>query len=424
MAMTAKSVAAARHPGGHKRPIRLPDASGLYLQVTPAGSRSWLFRFKLGGVERWQGLGSASSVSLAAARQLAAAARTTLAAGSDPIQARRDTEAAAVKAAARAAASSFKTAAEAYLAANASKWTNAKHAAQWTSTLVTYAYPVIGHLAVASITSDDVLRLLEPLWATKRETGSRVRSRIETILDYASVRGWREGMNPAAWRGNLARTLPPARQKRTVRHHPALPYGQVAAFIAALDTMGSSMGARALEFAILTAARSNEVLHATWREIDFTRKLWVVPASRMKARVEHRVPLSEQAIELLYRMQPLRVDDSSYLFPGQKRGKPLSVMALEMTVRRMNAPHVRWVDANGQHVTPHGFRSCFRDWAGETTDYPREIMEAALAHQIGGVEGAYARGDLLIKRKALMDDWAAYCYKAHIAEQIIPVKAA
>ena len=411
MAMTAKTVTAAKHPGTTKRPVRLPDANGLYLQVTPAGSRSWLFRYKLNGVERWQGLGPAASVSLADARQAAAAARATLAAGGDPIQARRDEAAATVKAAAKAAASSFKAAAEAYISANASKWKNAKHRGQWTSTLTSYAYPVIGSLPVARITSDDVLRLLEPLWASKRETASRVRSRIETILDYASIRGWRDGPNPAIWRGNLARTLPPARQKRTVRHHPALPYGQIASFIAALRTREASVGAMALYFTILNAARSGEVLGATWREIDLDAATWTIPPDRMKASKLHRVPLSDPAIELLNRMLPLKVDDNSYVFPGQKRGKPLSVMALEMTVRRLNTPNVRWIDAAGETVTPHGFRSCFRDWVGETTQHPREIAEAALAHAIGGVEGAYARGDMLERRRKLMDEWAEYCHK-------------
>ncbi len=415
--LTAKSVAAARHPGSQAWPIRIPDGivPGLSLQVAPGsngevGGKSWLLRWAMDGKARAMGLGSAETVTLAQARQLAADARKLLANGVDPLGHKQAAKVAAEKAAARAAASSFKAAAEAYIAANSSKWTNAKHGAQWSSTLVAYAYPAIGHLPVASITSDDVLRLLEPLWATKRETGSRVRSRIETVLDYASVRGWREGMNPAAWRGNLARTLPPARQKRTVRHHPALPYPQVAAFITVLHTMGSSMGAKALEFAILTAARSGEVLGATWKEIDLERKLWVVPATRMKAGKEHRVPLSEQTIELLRRMLPLKVDDNSYIFPGQKRGKPLSIMALEMCIRRTNAPHVKWVDADKQQITPHGFRSSFRVWCMEATKHEREIAEMALAHQIGGVEGVYARGDMLERRRTMMCDWGNYCF--------------
>lgn len=424
--LNAKSVAAARHPGGHKRPVRLPDGGGLYLQVAAGGTKSWLFRYMLAGRERMMGLGPAESVSLADARQAATAARAVLHQGLDPLEHRNARQAAADTAAAAAAANTFRTVTDAFLAAHGGKWRNAKHRAQWASTISSYAYPTMQDLPVASINTAHVRAVLEPIWQSKHETASRLRGRIEAVLDYASATGMRDegSSNPARWRGHLSSVLGNVRKARTVRHHPALKWEAMQPFMVALRAKDGT-SARALEFAILTAARSGETMGATWREIDLEAGIWTIPESRMKAHREHRVALSQPAVTLLTTLKPLAIDDASHLFPGRVRGKGLSVMALDMLLRRMNTPAAKWVDRNGEAITAHGFRSTFRDWVGEATQHQRETAEAALAHIIGGVEGAYARGDLLTKRKSLMDDWAAYCcYKAHVAEQETTVKAA
>ncbi len=416
--LTAKTVAAAKHPhhGTPAKPIRLADGDGLYLQVTSGGAKSWLFRFMLAGRERVMGLGPVDGASLADARQAASAARALLRQGTDPIEHRVAARKAAAAATAKAAANTFRSVAEDYLAAHSAAWRNAKHRAQWGSTLATYAYPVMGSIPVAAVDTDAVLRAVSPFWTAKPETASRVRGRIEAVLDYAIARGLRDGVNPARWRGHMAKLLPSVKKVRRVRHHPALPWKAVGAFMAALRAREGT-SARALEFAILTAARSGEVLGATWHEIDLAAGMWAIPAARMKAGREHRVPLSAPAMALLGVLRPLAADDAAHVFPGLKRGKGLSVMALDMTLRRMNNP-VRWVDRHKDLITPHGFRSTFRDWAGEATPHLRETAEAALAHVVGGVEGAYARGDLLTKRKVLMDDWAAHCAKTIDVQQL------
>lgn len=433
-ALTHKAVMAAKHPGGgRKGPLLMPcgQVPGMALQVTPGGSRSWLMRYSFAGKARVIGFGPAPAISLADARQAGTAARALLASGIDPLQARDDAVKAASAAKAAAAANTFRAVAADYIAANEAAWRNPVHRRQWTTTLATYAYPFIGDMPVAVVDTAAVLAVLRPIWSIRPETASRVRGRIEAILDAAALSGMRSGdANPARRKGHIAKLLPRIAKVRQVRHHAALSVGSIPAFMAALDRvcLGGSMSARALAFAILTAARTGEVLGMAWREIDLDGAVWTVPAARMKAKRAHIVPLSAPAIAMLRQVRPLAADDASHVFPGQARGKPLSAMALEMAIRRMRANPDgggRWVDGEGRTVTPHGTaRSTFRDWVGDHTDYPREVAEAALAHTLGETEGAYRRNTAFTKRRLMMDDWAAFCYKAHIAEQIIPVKAA
>jgi integrase len=379
------------------RPGRHADGGGLHLLVKPSGARSWVYRFMLNGKSRDVGLGAAGpgGLSLADARDAAAVLRLKVKAGTDPL-AEREREAAQALAAARAAhvaGMTFKTAAEHYIAANERSWRNPKHRQQWGNTLATYVYPVIGDLPVGDVDTAHVLTILEPIWKEKAETASRVRGRIETVLDSAKARGYRQGENPARWRGHLAQILP-ARARLSRGHHKAIAYEDMPAFVGALHAR-EAVAALALEFTILTAARSGEVLGAPWNEVDLAKAIWTVPADRMKAAKEHRVPLSPRAVAILESLKPL---DSKWLFPGATGGK-LSGMAMTMLMRRMKAD-----------ATVHGFRSGFRDWAAERTGYAHEVAEMALAHTIENkVERAYRRGDLFDKRRRLMDDWAAYC---------------
>ena len=329
------------------------------------------------------GLGGLTSVSLARARVKAAEARAQVADGVNPITHRK------------AEGLTFGAFTDTLLDSIEAEWRNPKHRAQWRMTLTTYAAP-LRPLAVDAVTTDDVLAVLQPIWTEKPETASRVRGRIERVLDAAKAKGLRTGENPACWRGHLDHLLP-KRQKLSRGHHTALPVPAVPAFMAQLRAR-PAMAARSLEFTVLTAARTGETLGARWGEIDLEAAVWTVPATRMKAGREHRVPLSALAVALLRALEPLR-GEGPYVFPGQRRGKPLSNMAMDMMLRRM-----------GSEVTVHGFRSTFRDWAGEETDHPREVAEAALAHTVGdATERAYRRGDALAKRRRLMDDWAAYC---------------
>jgi integrase len=291
----------------------------------------------------------------------------------------------------------FKQCAEAYVAAHRAGWRNDKHAAQWSATLETYAYPTLGGLPVASVDVGLVLKVLEPIWSTKSETASRLRGRIEAVLDWAKVRGFREGENPARWKGNIDHLLPARAEVKAVEHHAALPYAEIGAFMAQLRNQ-PGMGAFALRFAILTAARTGEVLGTRWDEIDLKNAVWTIPAGRMKAGREHRVPLSSPAVTLLEELAKAKAGE--FVFFGQRTVKPLSNMALLMTLRRMKC----------DDLTAHGFRSTFRDWAAEQTSASREVAEAALAHTLADkVEAAYRRSDLFDKRRALMADWAAYC---------------
>ena len=379
--LTARKVETAK-PGKYE------DGHGLRLVVSPNGARKWVFRFMRTGRRVEMGLGSMPTVSLSQAREKAAEARRLVSAGKDPVAARRAERAAGPE-------ETFGPFALRLIDTIETGFRNEKHRAQWRTTLTTYAAP-IWNRRLADIDTDDVLACLKPIWQAKAETASRVRGRIERVLDAAAARGLRSRDNPARWRGHLANLLP-KRQKLSRGHHAAMPFDDVPAFIARLRN-AEGVSACALEFTILTAARSGEVLGARWSEIDLDAKVWTVPAGRMKASREHRVPLPDRAVEILSALAAMKIGD--YVFPGAKRDKPLSVMALTMVMRRMGLGA----------FTVHGFRSAFRDWAGERTDYARELAEAALAHVVGdATERAYRRGDALEKRRELMEAWSAFC---------------
>lgn len=366
-------------------------SDGLALQVTPSGARTWVLRVRVGGRQRELGLGGFPTVGLAEARERARVERAKVLQGVDP-RLERD-RARRTMAEARHSQQDFATVAEQYIALHAKSWKNRKHAMQWTATLQAYAYPVIGVLPPSEITVAHVVSVLEPIWITKTETASRVRSRIELVLDFAGAKGWREGLNPARWRGNLDAALPRPSKVSKVVHHPAVAVGAVAGFMARLRQQ-PGIAARALELLVLTAARSAEVRGAVWSEFDLEAGLWVLPAARMKADREHRVPLSEPARVLLAGLA--EAGGQELVFPGL-RG-PLSDMSLLAVLRRMKVT-----------ATAHGFRSTFRDWAADKTHYPGEVVEMALAHAVGDkVEAAYRRGDLYEKRVLLMRDWAAF----------------
>lgn len=390
-------------PGYH----RVGGVAGLVLQVTESGARSWILRATVGGKRRDIGLGGFPDVTLAGAKEAARAARQKIKNGIDPVQDARAHRSAL--AAARAAAMPFTDAAAAYIAAHESGWKNAKHGAQWRTTLETYAFPIIGNIAVADIETAHIMRVLEVIWTTKTETASRLRGRIESVLDWATVRGYRKGDNPARWRGHLDQLLPARSKVQKVEHHAALNYKELSGFILALHKH-AGMGALALEFAILTAARSGEVRGATWAEIDQDAAVWTIPASRMKAKKEHTIPLSDAALAILTALP--RIVGTDVVFPNTK-GAALSDMTLTAILRRMDVG-----------VTAHGFRSTFRDWAGETTAYPREVIEHALAHQLKDkAEAAYARGSLFDKRRRLMADWAKHCNTVATAASVTPIRS-
>ena len=378
---------------------------GLALQVTPAGARSWTLRAVIGGKRRDMGLGgySPTGITLAKARAAAVEARDLIRKGIDPI--RQQQQAQGALRAAMVEALTFKECADSYIKAHAASWKNAKHQQQWRNTLAQHAHPVLGELLVQDVKLSHVLLVLEPLWTTTNETAVRLRGRIELVLDWAAARGLRDGMNPARWRGHLDKLLAKPSKVNNREHHAALPVGEVGAFMGRLrDAEG--MGARALEFLIFTASRSGEVRGATWAEIDTDAKVWTVPASRMKAGKEHRVPLSPEALALLASVP--KVAATELVFPAP-RGGALSDMTLTAVVRRMAVPAV-----------PHGFRSTFRDWAAERTSYPRDVAEMALAHAIGDkVEAAYRRGDLFEKRGLMMADWAKFLARVETKGQVV-----
>ena len=363
---------------------RHADGGGLYLSISPNGGRRWVFLFRWHGKPTEIGFGSARDVTLARARELASQARAKLAEGINPKDARRPSEGA-----------TFGECADRLIEAMRPSWRNGKHAAQSEMTLRDYAAP-LRWLPAAMITTDDVHAILKPLWNKKPETASRLRGRIERVLDAAKAQGLRSGENPARWRGHLDQLLP-KRQRLTRGHHAAMSYTDMPAFMSDLQGRQAT-AATALEFAVLTAARSGEVLGARWGEFDLDRAVWTVPAVRMKAGREQRVPLSRRALKIVKAMY--EACNGDFVFPGQKPGKPLSVMALEMVLRRMKI----------EDATVHGFRSAFRDWAAERTNFTNEVCEAALAHVIENkAEAAYRRGDLFDKRRKLMEAWAAYC---------------
>jgi integrase len=408
--LTAMKVEKTKEPGMY------PDGGGLYLRITPQGTKNWVLRFMLDRRPRWMGLGPFPLYGLQEARAKALEARRKRHEGIDPIEARRSERVQQRLEAAQAI--TFKQCAEAYINAHRAGWRNGKHSRQWGATLSTYAYPVIGALPVQAIDTGLVLKVLEPIWATKPETASRLRGRLESILDFAKVRGYRDSENPARWRGHLDKLLPARSRVRQVGHHAALPYTELPTFLLALRER-EAVAARALEFLILTAARTGEVIGLRWSEIDLLDKVWTVPAGRMKAHREHRVPLSARALAILQEMQAASHSDNpdAFVFPGPKPGKPLSNMAFLMLLRRMG-------QAN---LTVHGFRSSFRDWAAERTNFPSEVAEMALAHAVGSkVEAAYRRGDLFEKRRRLMQQWATYCNVAPAQERqgnVTPLRA-
>lgn len=419
--MSVERLSAAKVDGA--KPGRYCDGDGLYLLVKKTGARFWVFRYRpKGGKLREAGLGRAgkgrNAVTLAEARDKASVLFRQVKAGIDPLAA-RDAAAAAEKAARQDAAVrgiTFREAASRYIEGHAASWANAKHAQQWRSTIETYANPIFGDLPVADIQATHVLAAVEPIWRAKPETASRLRGRIETVLDFAKAREWRSGENPAAWKGKLSMALPARSKVAKVEHHPALPWKDIGGFMVALAQQ-KGIGARALRFAILTAARSGEVRGATWREFDLVAGLWTVPAERMKAKREHRVPLSEAATAVLEEMSHARASDDpdALVFPGQDGQRPLSDMSLSAVLRRMGLGA----------ITVHGFRSTFRDWASEMTAYQSDVVEMALAHAVGSkVEAAYRRGDLFDKRRRLMADWATFCAtpSAERDSNVIPMR--
>jgi integrase len=373
------------------------DGGGLYLRVAPGGAKGWIFRYGGRGRRRDMGLGGYPAIGLAKARELAGDCRSVLAVGLDPIAVRKEKRLAAAVEAAKAM--TFDECATAYICAHEVGWRNLKHRQQWRNTLATYVTPVVGRLPVSAVDTGLVLKVLEPIWTRKPETASRVRGRMEGVLDWAKVRGYRTGENPARWRGHLDHLLPAKTKVRKVEHHAALPYARIGAFLAALRKQ-KGISSRALEFLVLTASRSGEALGAVWDEVDMGAKVWTIPPGRMKAGKEHRVPLSDATLAVLQQMHDIRHSD--YVFPGGRDRRPLSEMSLFMLLRRMG---------HGD-ITAHGFRSTFRDWAAEQTNFPREVAEMALAHAVGdAVERAYARTDLFERRRKLMDAWAAYSAK-------------
>ena len=396
MALTVKAVQAKRHPGNRTPAIYHCDSDGLYLRVTPSGGKSWAFCYMLNRRSREMGLGPASVITLAEARRKAVEYRRMLVNRIDPIEKRKTEH--LQDALRRAKTISFNECATTYVDTHRAEWKNAKHASQWETTLADYCGPVFGSMPVSAVDTSLVLKVLQPIWTEKAETASRLRARIEKVLDWAAVRGYRAGDNPARWRGHLDQLLAGLKRKQRVKHHAALPFSQVGQFIAEVRKYDGT-AARALEFTILTAARTNEVIGARWMEFDLTERLWTIPAERMKSHRQHRVALSPPVIKLLKSIRPKQPDDSAFVFPGPL-DKALSNMAMLALLRRMDR----------QDLTVHGFRSTFRDWAAECTNYSREVCEMALAHVVGDqVEAAYRRGDLFEKRRGLMADWAKHC---------------
>lgn len=389
-----------------KEPGLYSDGEGLYLQVTTAGVKSWLYRYMRKGVAKAMGLGPLHAVSLAKARIKKDVYKAQLFEGVDPFNAREEQQKAL--ATIDEVAMTFRECAEAYHTAHRDGWRNKKHADQWINTLKTHAFPELGVVAVEDIDVHRIMKVLEPIWRKKTETASRLRGRIEAVLDWARVRGYRTGENPARWKGHLDHLLLPRSKVNKVEHHAALPFDEIADFIVLLrkDERVSQL---ALEFTILVAARTSEVLNMTWQELSLDSRLWTVPASRMKANREHRVPLSNRAHEILKTME--RCAENEFVFPGRKAGRPLSNMALLQILRRMDRGD----------LTVHGFRSTFRDWAAECTNHSREVAEMALAHiRQDKTEAAYARGDLFEKRRKLMEEWACYCNAATQTSKLAP----
>lgn len=401
MTLTIKKISAATEAG------RYLDGQGLYLQITPSGARSWVFRYQRGARERMLGLGPLHTVDLAEARERARRARLQLLDGVDPIVARIEMRAAMALEAAKSI--TFEEATQQFFEQHEQAWRNAKHRAQFMSSLRQYALPVLGKVAVASIDTPLVLRILKTnrFWEEKTETANRVRGRIEAVLGWATVHGYRTGENPARWRGHLSEALPARGQIARVQHYRALPYTDLPGFMTEL-TKREGVGARALEFLILTVARTGEVVGAQWSEIDLGKKVWTIPAGRMKKYREHRVPLCDRAIEILMAVPR----EAAYVFPGGQKGMAISNMGMAVLLKRMER----------KDITVHGFRSTFKDWASERTSFAPEVSEMALAHVVGNkVEAAYRRGDLFAKRARLMAEWERYCLTPQTSAEVTPI---
>jgi integrase len=399
--LSAVKVATLKAPGYYL------DGGGLYFRVALGGSRSWIFRFTLNGKTRDKGLGGYPAISLAKARQLAERDRQLVASGVDPIAARDKERAEAELAVAKQM--TFEDCAKAFIASYESSWTNPRHRDQWRTTLQDYVYPIIGKLPVGAIDTAIVMKVLEPIWNTKTVTASRVRGRIETVLNWAKARGCRTGENPALWRGHLDQLLPKKSKVHKVVHHAALAYADIPAFMAKLRDQ-TARSARALEFLVLTATRTGETLEAPWSEINLKEKVWVIPAERMKAEEEHRVPLSPRAVEILEAQAESHTGDLVFE-SHHKPGRPQTNMALLKLLARLGYGH----------VTSHGFRSCFRDWCAEETNFQHEVCEMALAHKIpDATERAYRRGNLFEKRRRLMQAWAGFCGREPMPAKVVP----
>jgi integrase len=420
---SALAVSRLQEPGMHF----VGGVDGLALQVLPTGGRSWILRVTIGGKRRHMGLGGYPDVPLTDAREKAREARSLIKKGIDPIEQARQQQS-ALKAS-QASSVTFQECAERYIEANESAWKNAKSSQQWTNTLTQYAYPFIGSLLVRDVGLPQVLQVLEPIWKTKGQTATRLRGRIEAIIDWADIRGYRSGgVNPARWKGYLDKALPDPAQFNPAGNQPALPVGQTGAFMKRLREM-DGMGARALEFTILTAARSGMTRGATWSEIDLEEAIWVVPAERMKIKRKDkkkakptRIPLSKAAIALLKSLP--RMAGTELVFPSPTL-KQLSDMTLNAVIKRMNdADGNCWMDPNeNRPVVTHGFRSTFRDWAAEKTNYPGEMAEMALAHVVSDkVEAAYRRGDMLERRYRMMEDWAEFCADVQQGGKVVPLR--
>lgn len=400
--LSSTKVSKTKEPGYHH------DGAGLYLQVSPALTKSWIFRYTRAGKTREMGLGPLATFTLEEARERARKQRQLLADGLDPIDVRdaqRDSQRAE-----DAKTLTFAECCEKYISAKKAGWENPKHVEQWRRTLDEYAGPVIGKLPVQAVDTGLVMKILEPIWTETPETASRLRGRIERVLDWAKVRGYRTGENPARWRGHLESLLPKKGDVHKVEHLQAMPYKKISAFMADLKEQPGE-AARAVELVVLAAARSGEVRGAKPAEFNLDEALWIVPAERMKARKEHRVPLPPRAVEIV-RAQLKAHPDAEFVFPGIK-GQALSDMSLTAVLRRMKV----------EGATVHGFRSSFRDWGAEQTSYPREMLEIALAHKVGNeVERAYLRSDMMEKRRRLMNDWARYCATPKGSEKVTPIR--
>jgi integrase len=401
--LSPAKVRSVSKPGMHA------DGGNLWLHVSPTGVKSWIFRYMLHGRSRDMGIGPLHTVGLAEARERARVARQLVLDAVDPIEHRNaDREA---KRVAVASAVTFETAATQYIRSHEAGWKGgADHARTWRQTLVAYVYPVIGKLPVAAVDTGHVTKILEPIWTTVPTAAAKTRARIEAILDFARVRGWRDGANPAAWKGHLSEILPSTEKVRATRHHAALAWREIAVFMEDLKKR-QTVSSLALRFLILTAARPSEACEAEWSEVDIDHALWTVPAARMKAEREHRVPLSSEALAVLRELEPMRQTGTAFVFPGLK-GKPLSRFAMGHLMQRVM----------GRTETVHGFRSTFRDWCGDH-NVPADIAEASLAHAAGDATVvAYARSDLLERRRRLMQQWGEFCSRAFVAGEVVELR--